>query len=44
MRKFHQNRPSIYPFDPWQVKETEFNPDYNHRNETIFSSAMVIWV
>ncbi len=37
MRKFHQNRPSIYPFDPWQVKETEFNPDYNHRNETIFS-------
>lgn len=37
MRKFHQNRPSIYPFDPWQVVETEFDPAYNHRNETIFS-------
>jgi len=37
MRKFHQNRPSIYPFDPWQVVETEFDPEYNHRNEAIFS-------
>jgi alpha,alpha-trehalose phosphorylase len=37
MRKFHQNRPSIYPFDPWQVVETEFHPEYNHRNESIFS-------
>ncbi len=37
MRKFHQNRPSIYPFDPWKVVETEFNPVYNHRNEAIFS-------
>ncbi len=37
MRKFHQNRPSIYPFEPWQVVETEFRTEYNHRNETIFS-------
>jgi len=37
MRKFHQNRPSIYPFDPWKVVETEFKAEYNHRNESIFS-------
>lgn len=37
MRKFHRNRPSIYPFDPWQVVEKEFRPDFNHRNETIFA-------
>ena len=37
MRKFHQNRPSIYPFDPWQVVETEFKPSYNHQSESIFS-------
>ena len=37
MRKFHRNRPSIYPFDPWQVVETEFKAEYNHRNESIFS-------
>lgn len=37
MRKFHQNRPSIYAFDPWQVVEAEFRPEYNHRNEAIFS-------
>lgn len=37
MRIFHQNRPSIYPFDPWKVVETEFKAAYNHRNEAIFS-------
>lgn len=37
MRKFHQNRPSIYAFDPWQVVETEWKPEYNHRSESIFS-------
>ena len=37
MRKFHQNRPSLYPFDPWQVVETEFKPSHNHQSEAIFS-------
>ncbi|NMB02417.1 MAG: glycoside hydrolase family 65 protein, partial [Firmicutes bacterium] len=37
MRKFHQHRPSIYAFDPWQVVERDFKPEYNHRSETIFS-------
>lgn len=37
MRKFHQNRPSIFPFDPWQIEELEFDAGNNHRNETIFS-------
>lgn len=37
MRKFHQNRPSIYPFDPWQVVETKFKSAYNHQSESIFS-------
>lgn len=37
MRKFHQNRPSNYPLDPWQVVENKFIPNSNHRNETIFS-------
>ena len=37
MRKFHQNRPSIYRLDPWRVVEDEFDPGFNHRNETIFS-------
>lgn len=37
MRKFHQNRQAIYPHDPWQVAETSFDPQFNHRNETIFS-------
>lgn len=37
MRKFHQNRPAIYPHEPWQVVELEFDPSFNHRNETIFS-------
>lgn len=37
MRKFHQNRQAIYPHDPWRVSETSFDPQFNHRNETIFS-------
>ena len=37
MRKFHQNRQAIYPTDPWQVVEASFDPQFNHRNETIFS-------
>lgn len=37
MRKFHQNRQAIYPTDPWQVAEASFDPQFNHRNETIFS-------
>lgn len=37
MRKFHQNRPSIYAFDPWQVVEKEFHPEFNHQSEAIFS-------
>jgi len=37
MRKFHQNRSPIYAFHPWQVVETEFRPEYNHRSEAIFS-------
>lgn len=37
MRKFHQNRPSIYAFDPWQVVEAEFRPEFNHRSESIFA-------
>lgn len=37
MRKFHQNRPAIYPYDPWKVVEQHFEPSLNHRNETIFS-------
>src|SRR5690554_3107858 len=37
MRKFHQNRQAIYAFHPWQVVETEFRPEHNHRSEAIFS-------
>ncbi len=37
MRKFHQNRPAIYALHPWQVVETEFKPEHNHRSESIFS-------
>lgn len=37
MRKFHQNREAIYPFDEWKIVETKFEPRFNHRNESIFS-------
>ena len=37
MRKFHQNRSAIYALHPWQVVETEFRPEYNHRSESIFA-------
>lgn len=32
-------RKIIYPFDEWQIKETEFNIGTNYRNETIFTTA-----
>lgn len=37
MRAYHRNIQPIYPFEEWCVTETEFNPELNHRNETIFS-------
>ncbi|NLJ74178.1 MAG: glycoside hydrolase family 65 protein [Firmicutes bacterium] len=37
MRKFHQNREAIYPFDEWKIVETKFEPRFNHRSESIFS-------
>ncbi|AZR72845.1 glycoside hydrolase [Anoxybacter fermentans] len=37
MRKYHQNKESIYPYHEWKIVEDEFRPEYNHRNETIFA-------
>lgn len=37
MRAFHQNIKPIYPFEEWTITETEFNPEFSHRNETIFA-------
>lgn len=37
MRAFHRNIRAIYPFEEWRVTETEFNPEYNHRSESIFA-------
>lgn len=32
-----QYREPIYPIEPWDVTETEYNPEYNYRNETTFA-------
>ena len=37
MRAFHRNIRAIYPFEEWCITETEFNPEYNHRSESIFA-------
>jgi len=37
MRAFHRNIRAIYPFEEWRITETEFNPEHNHRNESIFA-------
>ena len=37
MRKYHQDITAIYPYNEWKIVEEEFNPLYNHRNETIFA-------
>ena len=43
MRAFHRNIRAIYPFEEWRITETEFNPEHNHRNESILPSATAIW-
>ncbi|MGI6148705.1 MAG: glycoside hydrolase family 65 protein [Limnochordia bacterium] len=37
MRAFHRNIRAIYPFEEWCITETEFNPEYNHRSESIYA-------
>ena len=32
-----QYREPIYPIEPWDVTETEYNPQNNYRNETTFA-------
>ena len=32
-----QYREPIYPIEPWDVTETEYNPENNYRNETTFA-------
>lgn len=39
MDTYYLNKEATYPYDPWVIRETKWDPALNERNETIFAQG-----